>query len=429
MPTFPKPAFEDPGSLWLDPTRRDRINIPAAPPPEQSPTESIKNFRMVFLGYDEKQAIAEATRCIHCPSPEPCIVACPLHNDIPGALLEIEQGKYENAANIFRATSNLPEVCGRLCPQEILCEGSCTVGGYDRPVNIGKLEAFCADWQRTRVGFPKPSGVSLTGRRVAVVGSGPAGLAVAEELTRRGHAVVVYEDWPQPGGLLRYGIPSFKLAKNIVVEKIAYLESIGVKFICNTRIGRDLSFDDLYRQYDAVFLGIGAPVGHRITLPGEELQGIYQATEFLARGNLSRDELPAAMRALPEVCATMIVIGGGDTAVDCIRTARRLQTQQGIANGCVVGYYRGADFEMRAREEEYLHAQAEGARYEFLTTPVRFIGDARGHVCQIEMQRMRAKPAGQPAQRKPSRIRIPIPGSNFIVPADGVVLAIGYEGD
>jgi glutamate synthase (NADPH/NADH) small chain len=221
----------------------------------------------------------------------------------------------------------------------------------------------------------------------------------------------------------------FQIGENIVVEKIAYLESIGVQFVCHTRIGRDLPFDDLYQQYDAVFLGIGAPVGHRIALPGEELQGIYQATEFLARGNLSRDELPAAMRALPQVGATMIVIGGGDTAVDCVRTARRLQIQSGITNGCVVGYYRGAEFEMCAREEEYRHALAEGARYEFLTTPVRFIGDERGHVCQIEMQRMLAKPADQPAQRKPSRIRIPIPGSNFIVPADVVILAIGYEGD
>lgn len=429
MSTFSQPTLEDPDSLWLDPTRRDRVNIPAVPPPQQSPTESVKNFQMVFLGYDEKQAVVEATRCIHCPKPEPCIIACPLHNDIPRALFEIEQGKFENAANIFRATSNLPEVCGRLCPQEILCEGSCTVGGYDRPVNIGKLEAFCADWQRTRSGFPKPSPVSPTGRRVAIVGSGPAGLAVAEELTRRGHSVVVYEDWPLPGGLLRYGIPSFKLAKEIVIEKIAFLESIGVKFVCNTRVGRDIPFDDLYRQYHAVFLGIGAPISHRIALPGEELRGVYPATEFLARGNLRPDELPPTMREPLEVGKTMVVIGGGDTAVDCVRTARRLQVQRGITEGCVVAYYRGAEFEMRAREEEYHHARAEGARYEFLATPVRFIGDAHGHVCEIEMQRMRAKPADQPAQRKPSRIRIPIPGSNFIVPADVVILAIGYEGD
>lgn len=419
---------DDPDSLWLDPSRRERVNIPPVPSPEQSPEESVKNFRMVFLGYSEDQAIIEATRCIHCPQPEPCIVACPLHNDIPTALLAIEEKRYEDAANIFRATSNLPEMCGRLCPQEILCEGSCTVGGYDRPVNIGKLEAFCADWQRQHKGLPHPKVAPPTGRRVAIVGSGPAGLAVAEELTKRGHTVVVYEEWPLPGGLLRYGIPSFKLDKQIVNEKIAYLESLGIQFVCNTRVGQDLPFDDLYRQYDAVFLGIGAPVGRHIQLPGEELRGIYQAKEFLARGNVPLDELPKWMREPLEIGEKVVVIGGGDTAVDCVRTARRLQVQRGI-NGSVINYYRGAEFEMRAREEEYAHARAEGIHYEFLAAPVRFIGDENGHVCQIEMQRMRSKPSDQQPQRKPSRIRIPIPGSNFIVPADTVVLAIGYEGD
>lgn len=420
--------FDDPDSLWLDPSRRERVNIPPVPPPEQSPEESVKNFRTVFLGYSEEQALVEATRCIHCPKPEPCIVACPLHNDIPTALLAIEERRYEDAANIFRATSNLPEICGRLCPQEILCEGSCTVGGYDRAVNIGKLEAFCADWQRDRKGFPRPQIASPTGKRVAVVGSGPAGLAVAEELTKLGHTVIVYEDWPLPGGLLRYGIPSFKLEKQIVNEKIAYLESLGIRFICNTRVGQDIPFEDLYRQYDAVFLGIGAPVGRHIQLPGEELQGVYQAKEFLARGNVPLDELPAWMRKPLHVGERVVVIGGGDTAVDCVRTARRLQVQQGITNGSVVNYYRGTEFEMRAREEEYAHARAEGIRYEFLAAPVRFIGDEQGRVRQIEMQRMRSKPSDQP-QRKPSRLRIPIPDSNFIVPADTVVLAIGYEGD
>lgn len=421
--------FEDPDSLWLDPSRRERVNIPPVPPPEQSPEESVKNFRAVFLGYSEEQAIVEATRCIHCPKPEPCIVACPLHNDIPSALLAIEEKRYEDAANIFRATSNLPEICGRLCPQEILCEGSCTVGGYDRPVNIGKLEAFCTDWQRRHKGLPRPHVAPRTGRRIAIVGSGPAGLAVAEELTQLGYTVVVYEEWPLPGGLLRYGIPSFKLDKQVVNEKIASLEALGIQFICNTRVGRDIPFNDLYRQYDAVFLGIGAPVGRHIQLPGEELRGVYQAKEFLARGNVPPDELPTWLREPLEIGEKVVVIGGGDTAVDCVRTARRLQVQRGIVNGSVVNYYRGTEFEMRAREEEYTHARAEGIHYEFLATPVRFIGDDHGHVRQIEMQRMRSKPSDQPQQRKPSRIRIPIPGSNFIVPADTVVLAIGYEGD
>jgi glutamate synthase (NADPH/NADH) small chain len=421
--------LEEAGSLALDPTRRERVNIPAGSPPEQKPADRVTNFRMVFTGYDEKQAVIEATRCIHCPEPEPCIIACPLHNHIPNALLAIEQGQYEAAANIFRNTSSFPEVCGRLCPQEALCEGSCTVGGYDRAVNIGKLEAFCSDWQREHSGFPAPAPVSSTGRRAAIVGSGPASLAVAEVLASRGHAVDVYEEWPKPGGLLHYGIPSFKLNKDIVTAKMAHLELIGVKFICSTRVGRDIQMDDLRRLYDAVFLGIGAPIGHKIKLPGEDLAGVYQATEFLVRGNLPVDDLPEGLKGLPEIGRNVAVIGGGDTSIDCVRTARRLQVQNGFADGSVVGYYRGTETEMRAREDDLLHAKEEGVQYDFLAAPVRFIGDAQGHVRQIEMQRMKSRPVTKPEQRVPSRMRIPVPDSNFIIPADIVVLAIGYGGD
>jgi glutamate synthase (NADPH/NADH) small chain len=420
---------ENPETFYLDPSRTERVHIPPGPPPEQLPSERLKNFQMVFLGYDEKQAKIEATRCIHCPSTEPCIIGCPLHNDIPKACFAIEQGRYDEAASIFRLTSNFPEVCGRLCPQEVLCEGSCTVAGYDRAVNIGKLEAFCTDWQRNRHGFPAPSLPPATGRHAAVVGSGPASIAVAEQLTRRGHAVVVYEEWPKPGGLLHYGIPNFKLDKGIVQAKIAYLESIGVKFICNTRVGRDIQLDDLYQQYDAVFIGIGASVGNPIKLPGEELTGVYKATEFLVRGNLPMDDLPEWSRGLPEICKNIAVIGGGDTSIDCVRTARRLQIQHGFKDGAVVGYYRGTESEMRARADDLIHAQEEDVHYELLTAPIRFIGDAQGHVRQIEMQRMRSRPAQQGEQLVPSRLRIPVPGSNFIVPADIVVLAIGYGGD
>lgn len=426
---FPLHQLDDPDTAYLDPTRTERVHIPPGPPPEQPSAERLNNFHMVFTGYDEKQAVVEATRCIHCPATEPCIIGCPVHNDIPKALFAIEQGKYDEAAGTFRLTSNFPEVCGRLCPQEVLCEGSCTVAGYDRAVNIGKLEAFCTDWQRNHTGFPAARLPPPTGHRAAVVGSGPASLAVAEELVRRGHAVVVDEEWPKPGGLLHYGIPSFKLDKDIVQAKIAYLESIGVKFTCGVRVGRDLQLDDLHRQYDAVFLGIGAPVGHRISLPGEDLTGVYQATEFLVRGNLPLDDLPEPLKGLPEIGGTIAVIGGGDTSIDCVRTARRLQVQHGLTGGGVVGYYRGTEHEMRAREDDLVHAKAEGVHYEFLASPIRFIGDAQGHVRQIEMQRMRSKPAHQPQQRVPSRLRIPIPGSNFTVAADIVVLAIGYGGD
>ncbi len=429
METYPQNNPDDPDTFYLDPDRWERVRIPTAPPPEQDSAERVNNFQPVFLGYSEHQAVIEALRCIHCPATEPCILACPVHNDIPKALFAIEQGRYDDAADIFRLTSNFPEVCGRLCPQEILCEGSCTVAGYDRPVNIGKCEAFCTDWQRQHSGFPTPSLPPATGRSVAVVGSGPAGLAVAEELARNGHAVVVYEEWPKPGGLLHYGIPSFKLGKEIVAAKFDHLGAIGVKFITNIRVGRDVQVDDLIQQYDAVFLGIGAPIGHPIKLPGEELAGVYQPTEFIVRGNLPLDDLPGGMQSLPEIGQSIAVIGGGDTSADCVRTARRLQVQHGFASGSVVDYYRGAEAEMRVREEEYLHAREEGVRYEFLASPVRFIGDEMGHVRQIEMQRMMSRPADQPAQRLPSPMRIPVPGSNFTVPADIVVLAIGYGGD
>ena len=414
---FPLHELDNPETENLDPSRRDRVHIPPGPPPEQLPAERLKNFQMVFTGYDEKQAVVEATRCIHCPATEPCILGCPLHNDIPMALIAIELGKYDEAANVFRLTSNFPEACGRLCPQEALCEGSCTVAGYDRAVNIGKLEAFCADAQRNQSGFPTLPAAPTTGRRVAVVGSGPSSIAVAEELTNHGHAVVVYEEWPKPGGLLHYGIPSFKLDKDIVMSKIAHLESIGVKFICNTRVGRDIQVDDLHQQYDAIFLGIGAPVGHTIQLPGEDLKGVYQATEFLVRGNLPSDDLPESLKGLPEIDKTVVVIGGGDTSTDCVRTARRLQIQHGFADGVVVGYYRGTEFEMRAREDDLKHAKEEGAHYEFLATPIRFIGDEQGHVRQIEMQRMRSKPAHQPEQRVPSRLANPDPGIEFHHPS------------
>lgn len=426
---FPLHMLDDPDTASLDPTRTERVHIPPGPPPEQRPSERLKNFQMVFTGYDESQAVVEATRCIHCPATEPCIIGCPVHNNIPKALFAIEEGRYDDAANVFRLTSNFPEVCGRLCPQEVLCEGSCTVAGYDRAVNIGKLEAFCSDWQRNHGGFPSDPPVPATARSAAVVGSGPASLAVAEELARRGHTVVVYEEWPKPGGLLHYGIPDFKLDKSIVQAKIAHLESIGVKFICNTRVGRDVQLDELQEKHQAVFLGIGATIGHKISLPGEDLIGVYQATEFLVRGNLPPEDLPEPLKGLPEIGRTIAVIGGGDTSIDCVRTARRLQVQHGPADGSVVGYYRGKEPEMRAREDDSMHAKQEGVHYEFLASPIRFIGDEHGHVRQIEMQRMMSRPANLPEQRVPSRMRVPVPGSNFTVPADVVVLAIGYGGD
>ncbi len=425
MERYPKTGLDDPGNLSLTIDRYERANVPTYQPPKQDPAKRVFNFNEVFLGYGEEQAVIEAMRCIHCPSPEPCILGCPVHNDIPTAMLLIEQGRYVEASDVFRATSNLPEVCGRICPQEVLCEGSCTVAGYDRAVNIGKLEAFCTDWQRRNEGFPNYVVAPPTGRRAAVVGSGPAGMAVAEELMRNGHEVVVYEEWPKPGGLNVYGSPGFKLSKEIIAEKVAWLERYGVKFIGNVRVGDDISIQELMDQYDAVFLGIGATVGNKARLPGEDLKGIYQATEFLVRGNLPMEDLPVRLRSLPEIAQHMAVIGGGDTSMDCVRTSKRLQKQHGFPNGVVTDYYRRTESEMPGREEERMHARQEGVIFEFLVSPVQFLGDKNGHVRAIEFQKMRLGAPDASGRPRPE----PIEGSNYTVPADVVILALGYSGD
>ncbi len=423
---YPKRGAQDPALLDLDELDRyERAHIPPGPPPKQDPRLRVLNFDEVFLGYDQEQAIVEAARCIHCPSPEPCILGCPLHNDIPTAMLLIEQKRFVEAANVFRATSNMPEVCGRICPQESLCEGSCTVAGYDRAVNIGKLEAYCTDWQRQHAGFPNYHIARSTGRRVAIVGSGPAGMSVAEELMRDGHEIVVYEEWPKPGGLNVYGIPGFKLFKHIIAEKVAWLERYGVKFICNTRVGKDIALQTLLDEYDAVFLGIGAPIGNKAKLPGENLKGVYQATEFLVRANLPLQDLPVRMRARPEIGKHMAVIGGGDTSMDCVRSSIRLQRQTGMTDGVVTDYYRRTEREMPGREEERMHAKQEGVQFEFLVAPVAFHGDENGHVCELELQRMALGAPDASGRRSPQ----PVEGSNFRVPADIVVLALGYSPD
>jgi glutamate synthase (NADPH) small chain len=425
MHLFPKIGPEDPGNLDLTIDRYARANVPSGLPPKQDPRVRVFNFDEVFLGYDEEQAVVEAMRCIHCPSPEPCILGCPLHNDIPGAMLLIEEGRYGEAADVFRATSNFPEVCGRICPQEVLCEGSCTIAGADRAVNIGKLEAFCTDWQRRNEGLPNYVMAAPTGRRAAVVGSGPAGMAVAEELMRNGHEVVVFEEWPKPGGLNVYGIPGFKLSKKIISTKVKWLERYGVQFVCNTRVGKDIQVQELLEEFDAVFLGIGAPVGNKGKLAGEESKGIYQATEFLVRGNLPLEDLPERIRARPEIARHMAVIGGGDTSMDCVRTSKRLQKRLGLPEGEVVDYYRRTESEMPGREEERTHARQEGIQFEFLVSPVRFIGDDEGHVRQIEFERMRLGAPDASGRPRPE----PISGSNFTVDADVVILALGYSAD
>jgi len=404
-----------------------RLAIPVQPIRKQDPRERVKNWDEAFLGYTLETAIIEAERCIHCPT-APCQEACPTGNDIPSAFLLLEQGDVEGAANKFRETSNLPEMCGRLCPQESLCEGACVVGfairpapyGKQPPVSIGKLEAFIADTQRRTTGVPLPQLPPPTGRRVAVVGSGPAGLAVAEELTKKGHKCTVMESWPVPGGVLLYGIPNFKMRKEILQDKLDYLERLGIEFVCNIVVGKDITIDQLFEQgHDAVFVGTGAPVGGQMRIAGEELGNVYQATEFLVRGNLEPEQLPEPMRERPDCGGkNVLVVGGGDTSMDCVRTAVRL----GAAG--VTCMYRRTEVEQKGREEERQHAREEGVEFLYLTVPTRFIGE-KETVTAAECRRMRLGDPDESGRRRPE----PIPGSEFMLPADVVVLAIGYEPD
>jgi len=402
--------------------RRLRLRSDPVKPHKQDPVERLKNFDEVSQALTLREAILEAGRCLQCEH-HPCTFGCPAHNDIPAALWLLEQGDIKGAAMKFMETSNLPDVCGRLCPQEKQCEGSCVVGTYSLPIAIGKLEKFCVDITREKLGgYPRPPLAPTIGTRVAVVGSGPAGLAVAEELVKRGHGVTIFEAWPRPGGLLIYGIPGFKLNKHLVWDKIQYLQELGIEFRCNTHIGKELSVDALLRDhgFDAVFLGHGASSGNRMKIPGEDLKNAYNATEYLVRGNLPDELLPAEMHGRPHVGQRTVVVGGGDTAMDCVRTARRL-----CPEGEVWCVYRRSEAEMPGRMEERINAREEGVKFEWLTLPVKFFGDEEGRVKACECIRMRLGAPDAKGRRTP----VPIEGSNFVLECDTAVIAIGYSVD
>jgi glutamate synthase (NADPH/NADH) small chain len=320
-------------------------------------------------------------------------------------------------------------MCGRLCPQEVLCEGACVVGfairpapyGKQPPVSIGKLESFIADYERKHGGVPLPVMAPATGKKVGIIGSGPAGLAVAEELAKKGHKCVVFESWPVPGGVLLYGIPNFKMRKEILQDKLDFMERMGVEFVCNTVIGKDVTVDQMMSDegYDAVFLGTGAPVGGQMRIEGEDMGNIYQATEWLVRGNLEPEQLPENMRERLDVEGKdVLVVGGGDTSMDCVRTAVRLGASS------VTCMYRRTEAEQKGREEERKHAREEGVAFNYLTVPVRFTGED-GVVKAAECQRMELGKPDESGRRSP----VPIKGSEFTLPVDIVVLAIGYSPD
>ncbi len=399
--------------------RKRRLALPHPEIPKQPPEERIHNFDEVYKMYDPETAIAEAERCIQCPG-APCIKACPVDNDIPWALWQLEHGDFNAAAEVFRMTSTMPDVCGRVCPQVILCEGACIYTNMNKPpVAIGRLEAFVAEYQKAHGGVPIEQAPS-TGHRAAVVGAGPAGLTVAELLAKKGHSVTIFDAWPTPGGILRYGIPKFKMDHTLVDQKAEYLEKLGVEFVFNTWIGKDITVDELFEQgYEAIFLGVGAGVGAELKVPGIDLKGIYKATPFLVRANVDPDKRPPDLKDPPEVGDRVAVIGGGDTAMDCVRTSVRLGAKE------VVCVYRRTEAEMPGNERDRTFAKEEGVQFRWLTQPIRFIGDENGHVVAMECIKMELGEPDESGRRRP----VPIEGSNFTMPVDTVVLALGYWPD
>lgn len=383
------------------------------PIPEQPVTERIRNFEEVALGYTEEQALIEANRCLQCKD-APCMRGCPVNIDIPGFIRLIKERKYDEAVKKIKESNNLPATTGRVCPQETQCEAYCTLRKIGEPVAIGRLERFVADYEINK-GYDIPKIEKKYSKKVAVVGSGPAGLTVAGDLARMGIGVSIFEAFHEPGGVLIYGIPEFRLPKRIVRLEVEYIKNLGVEILTNVVVGRTVTVDELLREYDAVFIGTGAGAPQFLNIPGENLIGIYSANEFLTRVNLMKAYKFPEFDTPIKIGRIVGVIGGGNVAMDAARTALRLGAKE------VHILYRRTEEEMPARYEEIVHAKEEGIIFNFLVTPVRFIGNSEGKVVGIELQRMVLGDPDESGRRKP----IPIPGSKFIFPLDMAIVAIG----
>jgi glutamate synthase (NADPH/NADH) small chain len=407
-------------SEFLAINRKERANRPFFDLDLRPPETRICDFDDVVIDFSPERAMVEAARCIHCPDPAPCMVACPVNNDIPSAMWLIEQGRFVEAAGIYHQTSTLPEICGRVCPHEVLCQGSCVLNKHHTPVLCGELEAFCVDYERRTQGYEIPLS-EPNGKRIAIIGAGPAGLGCADILLQKGYDVTIFESKPAPGGLLVYGIPNFKLPKDVWQEKWEEFERAGVKFMPETYIGKDKKIDDLFDEgFEAVFIGVGSEVDAKMEdTPGTDLPGVYEATEFLILGNVDPDLLPKDMKKPLEVGRRVVVIGGGDTASDCLRTALRLGAEE------VTCLYRRTEKEMPGGKKDRQMAKEEGAKYRFLTQPVKFIPGADGKLAAVECIEMKLGEPDAKGRRKP----VPVEGSNFSVAADTAILALGYWPD
>ncbi len=383
--------------------------------PKQKPKARAKNFNEVALGYKEEHALAEANRCIQCKK-RGCVEGCPVGVDIPEFILALREGNMPEAVKVLKSKNALPGICGRVCPQETQCEETCSLAKKGAPIAIGRLERYVADWELNHQTDSNPEVAPATGKRVAVVGSGPAGLTAAADLAKRGHKVTIFEALHIAGGVLMYGIPEFRMPKNIVQAEVDYVKSLGVEIKLDSVMGKISTVDELLEEgYDAVFLGTGAGLPMFLRIPGENYNGIYSANEFLTRTNLMKAYLFPEYDTPIKAGKRVAVIGGGNVAMDAARCALRLGA------GEVYIVYRRSRAEMPARLEEVENAEEEGVIFKLLTNPVRFLGNDQGWVTAMECVEMELGEPDESGRRRP----VTKEGSEFIMEVDTVVVALG----
>ncbi|MCK9401190.1 MAG: NADPH-dependent glutamate synthase [Bacteroidales bacterium] len=390
------------------------LNLDRAEMPKQPPFIRRRNFEEVATGYTDVMALEEASRCLGCKKPF-CMEGCPVEINIPEFIRHINEGDFNGAIKIIKEKNCLPAVCGRVCPQEEQCEIHCILNKKGAPVAIGRLERFAADWEAAQDHVELPEIKNKTGKKVAVIGSGPAGITVAGDLILAGHEVTMFEALHEAGGVLTYGIPEFRLPGRIVQREIDYLQKLGVKLICNFVVGKTRALKKLLAEYDAIFIGTGAGLPWFMEIPGENLNGVYSANEYLTRVNLMRGfQYPKTYTPVKRH-KRVAVVGGGNVAMDCARTALRLGAEQSYI------VYRRSESELPARREEYENAVEEGVIFNFLTLPEKLIGDENGWLSEIECSKMELGEPDQSGRRKPIRIQ----GSEFRIPMDACIVAIG----